>query len=182
MKKRNTALTVLTPVVLALILIPGITACVESREDDDKAGASKMLTVHDESLTSVVDIIDIDPDAGEYVPPETSKLPAGSGIAIPGWGDITIPANETEIAVDFPNPPENRGKYYLTFSIRLVDTGEMLYSSGRVLPGHSIQSITLSRPLEAGRYGAIIHVQPYKMGGAQAGTNSVDVETVIIAV
>ena len=57
----------------------------------------------------------VDPNAGDYVAPETEKQ---SGIAIPGWGEITLPPNQTEIVVDFYNPAANEGKYYLVFSAK----------------------------------------------------------------
>lgn len=124
----------------------------------------------------------LDPDAGVYVPPVVTKGPDSGGIAIPGWGSITIPANQTEVAVNFPNPEANEGRYYLTFSLRLKDTNEVLYTSGLVTPGLTIQRITLSRPLEAGEYKAVIHVQPYTMDAAQTPTNNANMETKLIVV
>lgn len=126
--------------------------------------------------------LSVDPNAGAYVPPEQTAQPDSGGIAIPGWGSITIPAGETEVTVDFPNPEANEGKYYLSFALRLKDSGEELYASGLVPPGDHIQRITLSRPLEAGSYPAVIHVQPYKMDEAQTATNNADMETELIVV
>ena len=124
----------------------------------------------------------IDENAGEYVEPE--KPAPAQGVAVPGWGSIVVPANTTEITVDFFNPEENKDLYYLTFELRLIDenTGnqETLYTSGLVEPGLHIQKITLSRPLEAGEYDAIIHVQPYRMDEARTPTNNADMETKII--
>lgn len=124
--------------------------------------------------------LNVDPNAGEYVAPETSKPEQSGGVAIPGWGYITIPAGETEVAVDFPNPEANADKYYLTFELRLKDTGEVLYTSGLVPPGKHVQKITLSRALEEGTYKAVIHVQPYKMDAAQTPTNNADMETDLV--
>ena len=100
----------------------------------------------------------VDPDAGEYVPPE--KPSPSKGVAIPGWGTITIPINKSEdIVVDFYNPIANEGLYYLTFELRLPNDSEqgyeVLYKSGLVEPDKHIQRINLSRPLEAGIYDAI---------------------------
>lgn len=123
----------------------------------------------------------IDPNAGEYVAPSTTAAEA-EGIAIPGWGSITIPAGQKDVTVDFPNPEANKDKYYLSFELKLKDTGEVLYTSGLVEPGLHIQKITLSRALEAGEYAAVIHVQPYKMDKTQAKTNNADMETKLIVV
>lgn len=126
--------------------------------------------------------LEIDPNAGEYVAPAPVEQPGGEGIAIPGWGSITIPAGQTAVTVDFPNPEANADKYYLSFELRLKDSGEVLYTSGLVKPGLHIQQITLSRALEAGTYAAIVHVQPYKMDEAQTATNNADMETELIVV
>ena len=120
----------------------------------------------------------IDPNAGEYEEPEQQA--ASSGIAIPGWQKIEVPAGQTEVTVNFNNPDDNDGKYYLTFELRLKDTGETLYSSALVPPGKTIQHITLSRPLDVGEYQAIMHVQPYKMDESQTKTNNADMETVLV--
>lgn len=126
--------------------------------------------------------LEIDPNAGEYVEPE--KPAPSKGVAIPGWGTITIPVNKTEVSVDFYNPEANKDLYYLTFELRLPNDSEqgyeVLYKSGLVEPTLHIQKITLSRPLEAGTYDAIIHVQPYKMDGNQTPTNNADMKTTLI--
>lgn len=124
--------------------------------------------------------LNVDPNAGDYVPQETQKTEPGTGVAIPGWGYITIPAGEKNVTVDFPNPEANAGKYYLTFELRLKNTGEVLYTSGLVPPGKHIQQITLSHALTEGTYKAVIHVQPYKMDEAQTPTNNADMETDLV--
>lgn len=126
------------------------------------------------------DKLAVDPSAGEYVAPAAKENDGGGGIAIPGWGYISIPANETEIDVDFPNPEANDGKYYLSFELRLKDSGEVLYTSGLVPPGKTIQRITLSRGLDEGTHKAVIHVQPYKMDEEQTPTNNADMETDLV--
>ena len=50
--------------------------------------------------------LELDPNAGEYVEPE--KPAPAQGVAVPGWGSIVVPANTTEITVDFFNPEENK--------------------------------------------------------------------------
>lgn len=124
-----------------------------------------------------------DPAAGEYQPPDEDT--EEDGIAIPGWGKLYLDANETRATVDFYNPKENAGQYYLTFELRLPDpqdgsSYEVLYKSGLVKPDLHIQQIQLSRPLEAGTYDAIIHVQPYRMDDQQTPTNNADMKTVLI--
>ena len=127
----------------------------------------------------------IDPNAGVYVAP-IEEVPESTGIAIPGWGKMTIPAGQTEnIVVDLYNPEENAEKYYLTFELRLPTDNEqgyeVLYTSGLIEAGLHVQSITLNRALEAGEYEAIIHVQPYRYD-TKAKTNNADLKTRLIVI
>ena len=120
----------------------------------------------------------IDSGAGDYVAPTQKPTQSEPNVAIPGWGSISIPANQQTVSVDFYNPERNEGLYYLTFKLTLSDTGEVLYESNAVPPGKHIQTITLSRALPAGSYAAVIHVQPYRMSD-ETPTNNVDVKTTL---
>lgn len=124
-----------------------------------------------------------DPNAGEYVEPVKQETESG-GVSVPGWSSLDIPADTSEVTVDFFNPEENEGKYSLTFELRLPDESEqgyeVLYSSGLVDAGLHIQKINLSRGLEAGVYDATIHVQPYRMDENRTATNNADLKTKLI--
>ena len=128
----------------------------------------------------------IDPDAGDYVPVTGEAQEAAQGVSIPGWASLTLPANtvNAKYCVDFYNPEANAGRYYLTFELRLPDDSpegyEVLYTSKLVEPGKHIQSIQLERKLQAGKYRAVVHVQPYKMDGSMTPTNNADMETELI--
>ena len=124
----------------------------------------------------------IDPNAGDYVAPEAPKQE--QGVAIPGWGSMTIPANTQVLdMVDFHNPIANDGLYYLTFKFCLLNANgeisEVLWESQAVPPGKHIQKITMSRGLPAGTYDAVVHVQPYRMSD-QTPTNNVNTKTKLI--
>ena len=126
--------------------------------------------------------LEIDPNATDT---PTYDVGVSEGeIAIPGWGSITIPSDRTDVVVDFFNPIENKDKYYLTFELCIVNDSEegfeSLYTSGLCEPGSHIQNITLSRPLEKGRYEAFIHIQPYTMGEVQGKTNNANMKTELI--
>jgi hypothetical protein len=122
--------------------------------------------------------IEFDPNGGNHGSTDLPADNAGGGVAIPGWSVITIPSGETEVAVDLPNPSANADKYYLSFEMRLADTGEVLFTTGYVLPGQSINKANLSRPLDAGIYDVIIRVQPCRPDGSL--TNNADMSTVLI--
>ncbi len=124
---------------------------------------------------------DIDPNAGDYVKPETSEI---GGVSIPGWGKLTIPVNTSDdIEVDFYNPEANADKYYLTYELRIPANNEQgyetLYQSGLIEPGKHIQKIDLSRGLPAGTYNATLHVQPYRMEDKSL-TNNTDLKLELV--
>ena len=137
---------------------------------------------HEEEIRGGVGL-QVDPNAGEYVEPEKEETPS-RGVAIPGWGSITIPANTKTVQVKFDNPDANKDAYYLTFELRLANSSEkgyeVLYKSQLVPPGQCIQNIELSRALVAGEYDAVVHVQPYKMDEAKTPTNNADMKTKLI--
>ena len=129
--------------------------------------------------------LEIDPNAGELLTP--TPAPTEPGVAIPGWGSITLPAGVTEAATTLKNPEANEGWYYLTFEMRLPtvdeETGEesyeVLFTTGLIPPGQYCNQVTLTRALEPGEYNVILHVQPYRMSD-KTPTNNADTETVLI--
>ena len=121
----------------------------------------------------------IDSGAGDYITPTQTQTQSEPNVAIPGWGSITIPANQQTVSVDFYNPERNEGLYYLTFKLILSDTGEVLYESNAVPPGKHIQTITLTRALPRGIYDVAVHVQPYRMSD-ETPTNNADMKTTLI--
>ena len=125
----------------------------------------------------------IDTNAGDYVLPVVDSK-VEPNVAIPGWGRITLPANREYVTVDFHNPKENEGLYYLMFELRLLtdDGGYVsLYKSDAVPPGKHIQSITLNRALSPGTYNAVIHVQPYRMSD-ETPTNNANMKTTLVVI
>ena len=129
--------------------------------------------------------LQIDPNAGELVTP--TPAPTEPGVAIPGWGSITLPAGVTEAATTLKNPEANEGWYYLTFEMRLPtvdeETGEesyeVLFTTGLIPPGQYCNQVTLTRALEPGEYNVILHVQPYRISD-KTPTNNADTETLLI--
>ena len=129
--------------------------------------------------------LEIDPNAGELLTP--TPAPTEPGVAIPGWGSITLPAGVTEAATTLKNPEANEGWYYLTFEMRLPtvdeETGEesyeVLFTTGLIPPGQYCNQVTLTRALEPGEYNVILHVQPYRISD-KTPTNNADMETVLV--
>lgn len=129
--------------------------------------------------------LEIDPNAGALITP--TPAPTEPGVAIPGWGSITLPAGVTEAATTLKNPEANEGWYYLTFEMRLptvdeetgVESYEVLFTTGLIPPGQYCNKVTLTRALEPGEYNVILHVQPYRISD-KTPTNNADMETVLV--
>lgn len=100
--------------------------------------------------------------------------PAAPSIALPGYDEISLKADQTEQEVYFYNPKSNR--CFMEFSL-LLD-GETLYSSDRIAPNTKIEYITIAKPLSRGSYtGAILQYSCYdlysqqELNGAEVAVN-----------
>lgn len=140
--------------------------------------AQPVPTAAVQSTASAAPKLEIDANAGALITP--TPAPTEPGIAIPGWGSITLPAGVTEAAASLQNPEENEGWYYMTFELRLKDTDEVIFTTGLIPPGQYCNKVTLTHPLEKGEYAAVVHVQPYRMDENQTPTNNADMETTLI--
>ena len=131
-----------------------------------------------------------DPPTSQTVTPDIAPAPQAStgqqpenaggessGIKIPGYPSITLPADTETVSVALLNPEGN--PCYFTFEIALNDTGEVLYTSKLVPPGQAIYEITLSRPLTAGEYNAVIRISTTSLADGSA-MNGANVETVLV--
>lgn len=185
-KKTNSLLIVII-VLLVIAIAVGIVLTVKMNgrpaEPAATAAPAEQTAADKPALT-------VDESAGEYQAPGKEEKAEAPGVAVPGWGTITIPPHTTELVnmVDFYNPSANEGNYYLTFELLIpvqkegeeAAGYESVYASQLVPPGKHIQTITLTKGLEPGEYDAVIHVQPYTMDGSLTPTNNADMKTKLI--
>ena len=168
-------------IALAVVVVLAVAAMLIWQSTQPTPAPASVPTV---SPTFTVEL-EIDPNAGELVTP--TPAPTEPGVAIPGWGSITLPAGVTEAATTLKNPDANADWYYLTFEIRLPtvdeETGEesyeVLFTTGLIPPGQYCNQVTLTRALEPGEYNVILYVQPYRMSD-KTPTNNADMETLLI--
>ena len=111
--------------------------------------------------------LNVDVESGEYIAPVINQT-SQPGVAIPGWGTITIsPDTNNNVSVPFYNPDANKGKYALRFELFIPENGayKSIYVSNLTLPGNYVpQPLTLNSTLSKGtEYEALIHVQPYRI-------------------
>ena len=126
-----------------------------------------------------------DPNQGDAGDDPANTAPQVPNVAIPGWQSLTLPPNTEEITVDFFNPEQNAGYYYMTFELRLINPDmpegyEVLYKSGNVEAGKHIKKIKLTRGLPEGEYAAFIHVQPYFLeSGAPTNNANTSIKLIV---
>lgn len=99
------------------------------------------------------------------------------GIAIPGYKSITIAANKTDVQVNFQNPEGN--PCYFEISLILAD-GTVLYQSKMIEPGKGLYDITLSQPLAAGEYDAVVKYDTFSLAQLSP-MNGAEVQIKLIA-
>lgn len=158
-------------VIALLLIISGIAVGLN---------LSNRFGLRDDPASSQTGQLDIDPGAQDWkgeLPENQGGDDSGGGIKIPGYPSITLPVDAETVNVALLNPEGN--PCYFTFELVLSDTDEVLYTSKLVPPGQAIYEITLSRPLAAGEYDAVIRISTTSLedGGAMNGAN---VETVLI--
>ena len=181
--------------LILLMLFPFVTSCNENNVEETKTTDSSESKESQESKTesssetknseNTEDSKTTEAEQESETTDKELKIEYNLGgssiqedsVAVPGWGGMTIPIGTKDIKrVDFYNPAENAGKYYLQFELSLVNEdgtkGEMLYKSDLVAPGQHINSVTFSRGLEEGEYTANMFVQPYRMLSDPTPTNN----------
>ena len=112
--------------------------------------------------------------------PTESSQSALPGISIPGWKAIKLPAGKLGADVSLHNPDANAGYYDLSFTLKLADSEEVIFTTGSIPPGYKCSRVTLTRELEPGNYLATLFVQPYLQDEHQTPTNNAELEILLI--
>ena len=176
-KRNSMAKWAVLLLILILLILGAVTLIVFLRRGNHVENIVEIIVSAENSGDGVG--LMIDPNAGSGRTPNHDYA-VEQDVAISGRRSMTIPANKKEITVDFYNPKENEGAYYLTFELRLCDDSEsgyeVLYTSGLIEPGNHIERIELSRALAKGVYDAVVHIQPYRMNEEKTHTNNADIK------
>lgn len=148
--RKRIALMVLLLVVV-LIILALFSYCSSSWIDEDaQTGSLQGLT-------------------REQVIEELNKKSAEGMMNITMASEIVFASNESEGAARIQNLPSNRFDQKVT--ITLDKTGDILYSSGAIMPGQYIEFISLESNLPPGTHDATATFDAYKSGTrAKEGT------------
>ena len=146
---------------------------------------NKKSGTENETTKSAASELKLDENQGAYQEEETEPVQSRN-IVMPGWTTLNIAADTTDIqrGIDFFNPEDNEGYYYMTFElfVDLAGNGEYesIYKSGLVEPGNHIQKITLTKALPAGTYDAYVFIQPYRINDLEEPLNSGNVQLSLV--
>lgn len=82
-------------------------------------------------------------------------------ISIPGFEKWTVEAGQKTVTASFYNPEDN--PCYFKLTVRLDDTGEVIYQSKYLKPGQRLYEVDLERPLSKGTYAATLTYETYSI-------------------
>ena len=151
-------------VLIAVICIAGIfiafhigqsSAQTASTENTDGIAIEDSATEWDKSLK----------DASE----QESK-----GIKIPGYGELTVAANDTDWKITLANPKDN--ECYFKYLITIDDSEDIIYESDCIEPGKAITEFQVTKGLEAGDYKIHMNIETYSMDGSNTRLNGANVQ------
>lgn len=121
----------------------------------------------------------VDPNAEDWdgsVPDAPKGNAKAESIAIPGYPRIQLPAGQTEVELLLGNPEGN--PCFFEYTLVLKDTNELLYESQQIPPGEAVAKVSLSKPLDAGEYPAVLKIST-KSIQTQEEMNGANVETLL---
>ena len=121
-------------------------------------------------------------EAEQQQDPEEAQInepQVGRGIRIPGYSEIHVAANATEVSVDLYNPEENQVYFQIAFV--LTDTEEKIYESKLVEPGQHLYKIQLLRTLAPGEYPLTIQYSTFSTDGSFTPKNGATLNCVLVA-
>lgn len=116
----------------------------------------------------------IDENASEWNKDLENVSNGQKGIQIPGYGEITIPADETTWKITLANPKDN--DCYFQYSITIDDDETPVYESDYIEPGKAITEFEVSKPLEAGEYSIYMNISTFSMDGNNERLNGASVK------
>ena len=106
----------------------------------------------------------------DYTGPIVDKDPENpSNITLPGYPVLMFPANSQKVTLELPNP--NGNPCYFRYTLTIVETGDVLYESGRIDPGKMVKALTLNHALSAGTYTLRITIDTFSLDGGNVPMN-----------
>ena len=122
-----------------------------------------------------------DPNAKPYGDVQAfPENPTPGSIVMPGYSELRMHAETNLLRSVWINSEGN--DCYLRFTLRLSETGEVLYQSGLIAPGMAVEESLLTRSLPHGEYEAEILIEAFTLTDAPAPLNAMKVTAVSLYV
>lgn len=146
--------------IVVLIIFGGVTVVVQSLNSKNNSISSQSTASNDKQILYNNSSVETD-----------NK----KGIKIPGYGDISFPANTRDVQMTLYNPADNRCLFQ--FLLYLDEDDSPIYTSDYITPGYALDNITLNEVPKQGKHKILIKIDTYdaesmmKMNGAQVSAN-----------
>ncbi|GFO85983.1 MULTISPECIES: hypothetical protein [Anaerostipes] len=97
------------------------------------------------------------------------------GIKIPGYGELTVPKNDSTWNITLANPKDNH--CYFRYTITVND--DTLYKSDLIEPGKAIKQFKVSKRLDPGDYEIYLKISTYSMDDDLTPMNGANIKSVL---
>ncbi len=97
-----------------------------------------------------------------------------SGIKIPGYGELSVGAGDTDWKITLANPKDNN--CYFKYSITINDSETPIYESDYIKPGKAVTEFKVNTALDAGDYTVYMNISTYSMDGKNTRLNGASVK------
>lgn len=97
-----------------------------------------------------------------------------SGIKIPGYGELSVGAGDTDWKITLANPKDNN--CYFKYSITINDDETPIYESDYIEPGKAVTEFKVNNALDAGDYTVYMNISTYSMDGKNTRLNGASVK------
>lgn len=97
-----------------------------------------------------------------------------SGIKIPGYGELSVGAGDTDWKITLANPKDNN--CYFKYSITINDAETPIYESDYIKPGKAVTEFKVNTALDAGDYTVYMNISTYSMNGKNTRLNGASVK------
>ena len=102
------------------------------------------------------------------------KSEGKEGIKIPGYGDITMSAEEDTWKLTLLNPEGN--PCYFQYSLEIAETGEEIYQSDLIEPGKAITEFAVKNVPDKGNYELYLNIHTFSIDENKEPLNGAQVK------
>lgn len=123
--------------------------------------------------------VQLDPNSGKYKAPlELPENADNTHISLPGYSRVYMYEDDDAVELTLWNPESN--PCYFVYSIRMQETGEVMYESGYIAPGDAVSEVHLDRTLNEGVYPIVISIKTYDLNNYEQSMNGGEMDANLV--